>query len=225
MKYLLFGIKNTISQTYDKNTTRIPVTTIAIPQNYLVGIKFDKNRQIQICSIGISQNKTNKKPQMYLTKRTKSKLPLNTFSEFKNITENIEDDKQNTKTILIKDQEIKVGDFIDPTLLLKEGDTITIKGISKGKGFQGVVKRHGFSGGPKTHGQSDRHRAPGSIGTGTTPGRVFKGKKMAGRMGGDTITIKNLNVVSVSQDEIKIKGIIPGTVNSLVKIIYESNQN
>ena len=93
-----------------------------------------------------------------------------------------------------------------------------MKGISKGKGFAGVVKRHGFHGGPKTHGQSDRHRAPGSIGAGTSPGRVLKGKKMAGRMGGETITIADREVVEVKDNLVLIKGPIPGSRGDLVSI-------
>ena len=89
---------------------------------------------------------------------------------------------------------------------------------SKGKGFQGVVKRHGFAGGPKTHGQSDRHRAPGSIGSGTTPGRVYKGKRMAGRMGGDTITVQNLLVVDAGEDFIAVKGLVPGAINGYLVV-------
>lgn len=99
------------------------------------------------------------------------------------------------------------------------GDLVNVTGTSRGKGFTGVVKRHGFKGGPKTHGQSDRHRAPGSIGQGTDPGRVHKGKRMAGRMGGDTVTIRNLTVVKIEPTgEIWLKGIVPGTRHSLVTI-------
>ena len=92
------------------------------------------------------------------------------------------------------------------------GDLVKVTGVTKGRGFAGSVKRWGFAGGPKTHGQSDRHRAPGSIGQTTTPGRVFKGKKMAGHMGVSKLTVTNLEVVEV--DEVKnsllVKGSIPG---------------
>jgi large subunit ribosomal protein L3 len=97
---------------------------------------------------------------------------------------------------------------------------VDVSGNSKGRGFAGVVKRHGFRGGPKTHGQSDRHRAPGSIGAGTTPGRVWKGQKMAGRMGGKRITVQNLEVVEVIADRnlILVKGSVPGARNTLLQI-------
>ena len=107
--------------------------------------------------------------------------------------------------------QIKVEDFAG----LKPGDLVKITGISKGKGFAGVVKRWGFKGGPKTHGQSDRQRSPGSIGQTTTPGRVFKGKKMAGRMGGAKTTLKGLMLVEVDEKEkvLMVKGLVPGAKN------------
>lgn len=101
------------------------------------------------------------------------------------------------------------------------GDTVSIMGVSKGKGFQGVVKRYHFAGGPKTHGQSDKLRHPGSIGSGTTPGRVWKGKRMGGRMGTDNMTIKNLKVMIIDKENgiIGISGALPGGRNNLVTII------
>ncbi|MBM3205468.1 50S ribosomal protein L3 [Candidatus Shapirobacteria bacterium] len=97
----------------------------------------------------------------------------------------------------------------------KPGDLLKVTGWSKGKGFTGVVKRWGFAGGPKTHGQSDRQRAPGSIGQTTTPGRVFKGKKMAGRSGGAKVTISGLVLMEIEEKEklLLIKGLLPGNIN------------
>jgi len=102
----------------------------------------------------------------------------------------------------------------------KEGVLIKISGKSKGKGFQGVVKRHGFAGGPKTHGQKDRLRAPGSIGP-TAPQRTIKGRKMAGHMGQKRITLKNVEVISVNNNDqtIQVKGAVPGMRGSLVELI------
>ena len=101
-----------------------------------------------------------------------------------------------------------------------EGDLVDVTGTSKGRGFQGVVKRHGFRGGPKTHGQSDRLRAPGSIGSSATPGRVFKGMRMAGRMGNDRVTIQNLKVLRVDPERnlLLVEGSVPGANESLVMI-------
>lgn len=113
--------------------------------------------------------------------------------------------------------EIKVGDVFQP------GDAIAVTGTSKGKGFAGVVKRHNFRGGPRTHGQSDRERAPGSIGQTTTPGRVYRGKRMAGRMGTDTVTVHGLVVVAVNSDtnQLTVKGLVPGGKHSLLRISKE----
>ena len=112
-----------------------------------------------------------------------------------------------------------------PWKYLAEGELVDIVGKSKGRGFAGVVKRYGFSGGPKTHGQSDRHRAPGSIGAGSTPGRVFKGKRMPGRMGNDTVTSQNLLISRIDPENnlIAVRGSVPGPKNGLV-IIKEARK-
>lgn len=105
--------------------------------------------------------------------------------------------------------------------IFKEGEYVDITGVSKGKGFQGVVKRHGFGGvGQATHGQHNRLRAPGSIGAGSDPSRVFKGMRMAGRMGGKNVTVQNLNVVKIDNEEnlLIVKGAVPGPKNSYVII-------
>jgi len=101
----------------------------------------------------------------------------------------------------------------------EEGDIVTVSAISKGKGFQGVIKRHNFSGGPRTHGQKHSERAPGSIGA-QGPQRVFKGKRMAGRMGSDRVTVKNLRVLQIDKEAgvIVISGAIPGRPGALVEI-------
>ena len=101
-----------------------------------------------------------------------------------------------------------------------EGELVDVTGISKGRGFQGGVKRHGFRGGPRTHGQSDRHRAPGSIGSSATPGRVFKGMKMAGHMGHERVTVQNLRVLRVDRERnlLLIQGSVPGPMKGEVLI-------
>ncbi len=119
--------------------------------------------------------------------------------------------------------DIKLGDKIEVSVF-KEGDAVSIKAKSKGKGFAGVVKRWGFAGGPKTHGQSDRLRAPGSIGAGTTPGRVLKGKKMAGRMGSDNYTLKNKKIIQIIDNYILLSGNVPGSKGDYV-LIYEEIEN
>ncbi|MEK7546839.1 MAG: 50S ribosomal protein L3 [Patescibacteria group bacterium] len=115
-------------------------------------------------------------------------------------------------------EKFKVDDAVNISVF-KEGDIVRVSGVSKGRGFQGVVKRHGFHGGPKTHGQKNRLRAPGSIGS-TAPQKVFPGRKMAGRMGGDRVTVKNLTVAGVDVDKniLMIKGAVPGARGGLLEI-------
>ncbi len=114
---------------------------------------------------------------------------------------------------------IKVGDKVD-VKLFEVGDLVDITGMSKGKGFAGVVKRYNFAGGPKTHGQSDRHRAVGSIGASASPGRVLKGTKMPGHMGGERVTIRKLEIVQVdhTRNIVLVKGAVPGAKNGLLII-------
>ncbi|MCI0441033.1 MAG: 50S ribosomal protein L3 [Chloroflexi bacterium] len=114
---------------------------------------------------------------------------------------------------------LEVGQSVDASIF-EPGERVDVVGLSKGRGFQGGVKRHHFKGGPKTHGQSDRQRAPGSIGSGTFPGRVIKGLRMAGHMGNHTVTTRNVEIVSA--DPVKnllfIKGSVPGARDSLIVI-------
>jgi large subunit ribosomal protein L3 len=115
--------------------------------------------------------------------------------------------------------DVKVGDIIDVSLF-GAGEMVDVTGVSKSKGYAGVVKRHGFGGGPKTHGQSDRHRHPGSIGATSSPGRVLKGTRMAGHMGGDRITVRNLEVLKSDPDRnlLLVRGAVPGNKNGLLLI-------
>jgi len=116
--------------------------------------------------------------------------------------------------------EFQPGQEIKVDKVFSKGDTVSIVGTSKGRGFQGVVKRHHFGGGFRTHGQSDRERAPGSIGSSSYPSRVFKGMRMAGRMGGEQVTVKNLKVVGVIADSnlLLVKGSVPGAINGYLEI-------
>jgi large subunit ribosomal protein L3 len=116
-------------------------------------------------------------------------------------------------------EEHQVGQVLSVDVF-EPGQIIDVTGTSKGRGFQGVVKRHNFRGGPKTHGQSDRWRAPGSIGAGTDPGHVWKGTRMAGRMGNKRVTVQNLQVVEVLADRhlLLVRGSVPGAKNSLVMV-------
>lgn len=110
--------------------------------------------------------------------------------------------------------------------IFKEGDLLTLWGVSKGKGFSGVVKRYGFAGGPRTHGQSDRERAPGSIGSTTTPGRVLKGKRMAGKMGGERVTVKNLLILKIDKENniLYVQGAVPGQKGGTLYLRKKNNE-
>ena len=120
----------------------------------------------------------------------------------------------------VKDPQVSEGDKLEVGDVFEVGEQVDVVGTSKGKGFQGAVKRHGFRGGPKTHGQSDRQRATGSIGATTTPGRVFKGKRMPGHMGFERVTIQNLRVEYVDGERnlIGVRGSIPGAKGGVVMI-------
>ena len=122
------------------------------------------------------------------------------------------------KEFKIQNSELKIGDSVDVSVFA-EGDSVRVSGTTKGRGFQGVVKRHGFSGGPKTHGQKNRFRAGGSIGS-TAPQRVTPGRRMAGHMGNERVTLKNLKVVGVDKENglMFLKGAVPGARGGLLEI-------
>ena len=124
---------------------------------------------------------------------------------------------------LAKLKDVTTGDEIEE---INEGDIVKVRGISKGKGFQGVVKRHGFHGGPRSHGQKHSEREPGSIGA-TGPQRVFKGTRMAGRMGTDKITVKNLKIIKIDKEakDVWISGAVPGRRGTLLEIRLANSSN
>lgn len=122
--------------------------------------------------------------------------------------------------------DLQPGQEIKVATVFTKGDTVSVIGKSKGRGFQGVVKRHHFGGGFRTHGQSDRERAPGSVGSSSHPSRVFKGMRMAGRMGGEQVTVRNLKVVGIIPDSnlLLIRGSVPGAINGFVEIYKHVTQ-
>lgn len=212
----ILGQKKICSQTFVEGF-RIPVTKIIAGPCVVTQIKKTEKDGYWAIQIGFSSRKaknTSKSLQGHLKKsQTSNLLPTQAgkpqiFSRYLR------------EVRLEKEPEFKVGDVINASDIFNKGDVVAVTGISKGKGFAGVVKKWHFRGGPRTHGQSDRERAPGSIGQTTTPGRVYKGKKMAGRMGGEQVTIKNLHVISINNEigEIEISGQIPGTTGSIITI-------
>ncbi len=205
MVQTLFGIKEEQSQRFLANGTRIPVTNVhVVPMPVVATRTKDKNGYSGV-QVGIGTNKHNKKSLKGMIKEAKlEKTPL-FFREIR-----VADDKAQDLPGL--------GELINAGDVLQAGDIIDVVGVSKGKGFAGGVKRYHFKGGPRTHGQSDRERAPGSIGQTTTPGRVYKGKRMAGNMGHERVTVQHLQVLLVNGENVLVKGLIPGHINSLVML-------
>lgn len=192
--------KKEMTQVFGEDGSVVPVTIVDVNEVYMIGKKDEDKDGYQAIILGKGKKKNANKPE--LGKYKKLGFVPNFIKEIRDTAIEME---ENT--------------LIDATLF-ENGEVVSVTGDTKGKGFQGVVKRWGFHGGPKTHGQSDRWRAPGSIGSGTTPGRVYKGKKMAGRMGGNQITVKNLEIVLVDKENglIGIKGSIPGNKGSYIII-------
>ncbi len=223
---LILGEKSVQSQTFNTKGERIPTTFINTHPCFLVDIKWPNKDSYMALKFGFGQTKNIRKTVKGQLDKAGIKTPLRFLREIrvdklvsKNIINQIKlIEEKGKKGLSIGELKIFIGDEIKPSIFFKQGDKVNISGISKGKGFQGVVRRHHFAGGPKTHGQSDRLRAPGSIGQTTTPGRVLKGKKMAGRMGGKRTTIQNLLVVDVSDNGFLVKGLVPGAKGGLLEI-------
>lgn len=201
----LIGQKIDQTQKFLENGQRIPVTEVLVSDNIVVQVKTNESDKYTAVQVGFGTKKNATKAVLGHVKNAKLEKAPAVIKE----------------VALQKGAELpEVGSTIAVETVFKPGDIIQVTGTSKGKGFAGAVKRHNFRGGPKTHGQSDRHRAPGSIGQGTTPGRVYKGKRMAGRMGTDTVTVQNLVVVDVDAKNKKlyVMGLIPGNKKGTVLI-------
>lgn len=201
----LLGIKKNMTSSYDIRGRRVGATVVELAPNYVTQVKTaDSKDGYNAVQIATGTKKSVRKPQQGHMQKANAPQNLRFVREVR--VENVED--------------ITLGQIIGVKDVFAKGDVVKVTAVSKGKGFQGGVKRYGFAGGPKTHGQSDRHRAPGSIGQTTTPGRVYKGKHMAGHMGMDTVSILGLEVLAVDRKNnlMTIKGGIPGPVGGLVRI-------
>lgn len=199
----LIGKKTYQKQGFLQDGRRVPLSAVNVLGNFVTQIKTKDKEGYNSIQLGIDIKKKANKSLVNHSKKAGLKHTPRFFKEIR--VENVE--------------EITPGTEINVSEVFQAGDMVDVTGVSKGKGFAGGVKRHGFHGGPRTHGQSDRERAPGSIGQTTTPGRVYKGKRMAGRMGQDTVTIKNLEIIEVTNDGVLlIKGLVPGSVNSVLVI-------
>jgi large subunit ribosomal protein L3 len=221
MAGFILGQKDLQSQTFDEKGNLLPMTKILVTPCYLVNINWPETTGARSIQLGFGKAKHISKPVNGKLAKAGIKTPLRFLKEIR-IRSDHKDlsviEEEGKKGILLGEQKVFVGDEVKPTVIFKIGDIIDVSGTSKGKGFQGVVKRHGFRGGPKTHGQSDRERAPGSIGSTTTPGRVFKGQRMAGRMGGVRKTVQNLIVMQSDDTSITVSGLVPGARGGLLEV-------
>ncbi len=201
MKFIL-GTKQHMTQLFDEEGKVHPVTVVKTGDMVVTQIKTALKDGYDAIQVGFGSKKAKNinKAQQGVMK------DYGSFSHLKEIASSAE-----SASIA------NTGEKVASTL--EAGDIVTVSAISKSKGFQGVVKRHGFHGGPRSHGQKHSEREPGSIGAGGYQ-RVFKGRKMAGRMGGDRVTVKNLVVMSYDKDtnELYVRGAIPGRRGTLVEI-------
>jgi len=197
----ILGKKAGMTQIFDDAGDVIPVTIIEAGPCYVTQIKTQAKDGYEAIQIGFGEAKRLNKPQ-------RGHLPKGV------------PDARYLREIRVEDiSAYKIGQRIDAGIF-SVGELVDVTGISKGKGFAGGMKRHGFRGGPATHGQSDRARAPGSIGSTSTPGRVFKGKRMPGHMGSQRISVQNVRVVLVDPERnlLAVKGAVPGANGGLVSI-------
>lgn len=198
----LIGKKIGMTSIFDENGKNIPCTVIEAGPCVVTQVRTSEVDGYEALQLGFDDKKTaNKAAEGHAKKAgTVAKRKVVEFQGF--------------------EEEYKLGDSITVEHFI-EGEFVDISGISKGKGFQGVVKRHGFAGvGQATHGQHNRLRAPGSIGAASYPARVFKGMRMAGRMGGDNVKVENLRVLKVVPEKnlLVVKGCVPGHKNAYVII-------
>lgn len=203
MKAIL-GKKVGMTQVFSEDGEAIPVTVIEAGPCYVTQVKTAERDGYRAVQLGFEEVK----PQR-LSSGEKGHLAKNEVGPLRHLRE----------FSLRADEEIAEGERILVDVF-EVGDWVDVVGISKGRGFAGVVRRHGFRGGPKTHGQSDRHRAPGSIGASANPGRVWKGQRMAGRMGGVRVTAQNQRVelVDAERNLLAVRGSVPGARGGLLAI-------
>lgn len=200
----LFGEKIEMSQIFDNDGNVVPVTLVAVGSNMVLRVKSKEKDGYEAVVVGFGAKKAK---NIHRAEKGLFK-DLGNFSFIREIRGKNEIN-------------LERGAKTDASIF-QEGDTICVSGLSKAKGFQGVVKRHGFHGAPKTHGTKHAHREPGSIGGrgGRAGGRVAKGMRMAGRMGGERVTVRNLKIVKVDVENnmLAIRGAVPGRRGTLVEI-------
>lgn len=201
----IIGKKVGMTQVFDERGDVVPVTVIEAGPCYVTQVRNEARDGYTAVQLGFGETRPRRLTRGQLGHLQRNNLPaLRYLREFR-VRDGAPD--------VAEGQQINADVF-------EVGDRVDVIGKSRGRGFQGTIKRHGFRRQPKTHGQSDRERAPGSIGAGSTPGRVIKGMRMAGRMGNARVTIQNLEVVVVDADRnmIAVKGSIPGSPGGIVML-------
>lgn len=199
----LLGKKLGMTRVFTDSGVSIPVSVVEIEPNRVAQIK-EVNDEFSVQVVG-GRKKTNRVNKPLAGHFSKAEVEAgDMIREFR--VDSVED--------------FKVGQVINIADVFKDGDYVDVSGVSKGKGFAGAVKRHNFRTQDATHGNSLSHRAPGSIGQNQTPGRVFKGKKMAGHLGNKRVTVQSLELVKVDAERnlLLVKGAIPGAPGGHVKI-------
>jgi len=198
----IIGRKVGMTQIFEEDGTVTPVTLVEAGPCFVTQLKTKERDGYNAVQLGFEET-----TEKHLTKPQLGHLKKTSAPNLRHLREFRVDDAS----------EYEEGQRIDTTVF-EVGDRVDVSAISKGKGFAGTVKRHHFRGGPKTHGQSDRWRSPGSVGAGSTPGRVFKGTRMSGRMGNERVTVQNVKVALVDAEKnlLAVKGAVPGGKNGLV---------
>jgi len=201
----LIGKKIGMTSIFDENGKNVPVTVIEVAPNFVIQVRTKEKDGYEAVQLGFDDKKEKRTTKALKGHFAKAGVtPKKQIVEFQGF-----------------ENELKPGDEVRVEDVFVEGEYVDVSGISKGKGFQGVVKRHGFGGvGQATHGQHNRLRAPGSIGASAYPSRVFKGMRMAGRMGNEKVTVQNLKVVKIIPEKnlLIVKGSVPGHKKSYLII-------
>lgn len=200
----LLGRKLGMTQVWDDNGNVVPLTVVQVGTNVVTQVRTEENDGYSAVQIGFED----------IDSRRVTKPMLGHFEQA-----GVEPKRHIAEFRTSDADSYELGQELDATTF-EVGSKVDVTGTTKGKGFAGVMKRHGFGGGPASHGAHKNHRKPGSIGGAATPGRVFKGQRMPGRMGGDRRTVQNLEIVGTDADKgiVLVKGAIPGPAKAVVMV-------
>jgi len=207
----IIGKKMGMTQIFDEDGQVVPVTVIQAGPCYVTQVRTEEKDGYSAVQLGFEELPPKRNGSSRLTQPKRGHLQRNGMAL---------PDLRVLREFRVKEIDVEEGQKLLVSDVFTAGERVDVVGTSKGRGFAGTVKRHGFNRQPKTHGQSDRERAPGSIGATTTPGRVMKGTRMAGRMGGERVTVQNLEVVVVDAEKnmLAVRGSVPGARGGILLI-------